>query len=58
MINYVLNKQQINSDQLLNDIQNLINKKMIADKICILQIDIKVVSYDDTTMIPKIEHKQ
>jgi hypothetical protein len=57
MIAYVLNKE-IRGEQILQDIYNLIVdfKQNNKDKVPILYIDIKTITKEDTTLIPKIEH--
>ena len=59
MIAYVLDKD-IPGEKILQDIQNLIAKFKSGsqDKIPILYIDIRTISHDDTSIIPKIEHKK
>lgn len=58
MIAYVLDKE-ISGEKILQDIQNLIIKFKEAgqDKTPILYIDVKTISMEDTTLIPKLEHK-
>ena len=55
---YVLNKE-ISGEQILSDINSLVQKfqQSSPDKTPVLVIDIKSISYDDTSMIPKLEHK-
>lgn len=59
MIAYKLDKD-INGQELLNSIQNLINKSRennsLADSILIIKI--VNISHDDTSMIPKLKHKE
>jgi len=60
MIAYCLN-QNINGQKILEDIQNLVSKKMQQNhesKPLILVIDIKEVVDDTTSHIPKIEYTQ
>jgi hypothetical protein len=58
MIAYVLNKE-IGSEKVLDDINNLINKfkKEFPEQIPILVIQIKNISTDDNSLIPKLENK-
>lgn len=58
MIVYKLDKQ-INSQKILKDIQNLVQKfiQQEPNKIPILIIDIKTVTTEDINLIPKIEYK-
>ena len=58
MIAYVLDKD-ISGEKILQDISNLVAKfrEHSQDQIPILCIDIKTISREDTTMIPKLEHK-
>ena len=58
MIAYVLNKD-ISGEKILQDISGLIEKfrEHSQDEIPILCIHIKTISREDTTMIPKLEHK-
>ena len=58
MISYVLDKE-ISGEKILQDIQNLITKfrESSQDKIPILYIDIRTISHEDTSLIPKIEYK-
>ena len=58
MIAYRLDKN-IDGQKILDDIQNLVQKFMQkeADQIPILYIDIRSITQDDTSMIPKIEYK-
>jgi len=55
---YVLNKG-ISGEKILSDINSLVQKfqQSSPDKTPVLVIDIKSISYDDTSMIPKLEHK-
>lgn len=57
MIAYVLNKE-IRGEQILQDIYNLIVdfKQNNKDTVPILYIDIKTITKEDTTLIPKIEY--
>jgi hypothetical protein len=59
MIVYKLDKN-IDAQKVINDIQNLINKfqQTNPQDIGLLTILIKSVSYDDTSLIPKLEHKE
>jgi hypothetical protein len=59
MISYVLDKD-IPGEKILQDIQNLIAKfkSSSQDKIPILYIDIRTISHDDASIIPKIECKK
>lgn len=59
MIAYTLNKN-INGEKLLNDINKLVNefqKNNIDNQIPILVIDIRTVTRDDNSLIPKLEYK-
>lgn len=58
MIAYVLDKE-IGTEKVLRDINNLINKFRAdsPEQIPILVIQIKSISKDDTSLIPKLEHK-
>ncbi len=58
MIAYVLDKE-IGTEKVLRDINNLINKfrSESPEQIPILVIQIKSISKDDTSLIPKLEHK-
>jgi hypothetical protein len=58
MIAYVLDKQ-IGAERILGDINNLINKfrNESPEQIPILVIQIKTISRDDTSLIPKLEYK-
>lgn len=58
MISYILNKD-LNGEKILNDIQKMMVKFRTdsPDKIPILYIDIRCVTHDDTSLIPKLEHK-
>lgn len=58
MIAYVLDKE-INGEKLLQDIQGLIRKfkQTSQGEIPVLVISLKTISRDDTTMIPKLVHK-
>lgn len=55
---YVLDKS-IAGEKIIKDIDNLVNKfrSECPDKIPILCIEIKSVSYEDTSQIPKLEYK-
>jgi hypothetical protein len=57
MIAYVLDKE-ISGEKILQDIQKLIVefKNNSPESIPILYIDIKTITREDTTLIPKIEH--
>lgn len=59
MISYVLDKD-ISGEKLLQDINNLVEnfRKSNSDKIPILYIDIRTISHEDTSLIPKIEYKK
>lgn len=59
MIVYRLDKN-IDAQKVINDIQNLINKfqQTNPQDIGLLTITIKSVSYDDTSLIPKLEYKE
>ncbi|NDB59759.1 hypothetical protein EB001_15125 [bacterium] len=50
--------QQIDGQKLLGSIQELINKfqKNNSGSIPILCIGVKSITYDNTTIIPKLEH--
>ena len=58
MIAYVLDKDIV-GEKILKDIQKLVIefRKDNPNKIPILYMDIKPVAYDDTSLIPKLEHK-
>lgn len=58
MIAYVLNKE-INGSTILQDIEKLIIKFKQENPLTIpiLVIDIKTIASDDTSLIPKLEHK-
>ena len=58
MIAYVLDKE-IGAERILGDINNLINKFRThsPEQIPVLVIDIKSITRDDTSLIPKLEHK-
>lgn len=53
-------ENNISGEKLLQDINRLIEKfrKNSPDQKPILYIDIKSVTYDDTSLIPKLEHKE
>ena len=57
MIAYVLDKE-ISGEKILQDIKNLIIrfKQNNPESIPILYIDIKTITKEDTTLIPKIEY--
>lgn len=57
MIAYVLDKQ-IGAEVIISDIEKLIKNfhNQYPDQTPILVIDIKGVSRDDTSLIPKLEH--
>jgi hypothetical protein len=59
MIAYVLNKE-ISGEKILQDVQKLIvdfkHNNNNKDKVPILYIDIKTITREDTTLIPKIEY--
>jgi hypothetical protein len=57
MIAYVLDKE-ISGEKILQDIQKLIVefKNTSPESIPILYIDIRTITREDTTLIPKIEH--
>ena len=59
MIAYVLDKD-ISGEKILQDIQNLIAKfkQNSQNKTPVLYIDIRTISSEDTSIIPKIEHKK
>lgn len=58
MIAYSLNKN-ISLENLSKDINNLIEqfRKQHPEKIPILTINIRSISKDDTSLIPKLEYK-
>ena len=58
MIAYVLDKE-ITGKKILQDINGLINKfkQTNPQNIPILTISIKTISHEDTSLIPKLEHK-
>jgi len=58
MIAYVLDKE-ITGEKILQDINGLINKfkQTNPQNIPILTISIKTISHEDTSLIPKLEHK-
>jgi hypothetical protein len=58
MIAYVLDKD-VGAEEILSDIQKLINKFKLENPttVPILTIQIKTISMDDTSLIPKLEHK-
>ena len=58
MIAYRLDKN-IDGEKLLKDVQNLVKEFMQKqpDKIPILYIDIRSITREDTSLIPKIEYK-
>jgi hypothetical protein len=56
MLNYKLDKK-IDGSKLIQDIQELINKVSDKTNEYLLHIEIKKISYDDTTMILKLDHK-
>lgn len=60
MIAYVLNKE-INGQKLLEDIQKLINSKVIENnnsESLVLVVDVRRIVEDNTSLIPKIEYHQ
>jgi hypothetical protein len=60
MLYYVLNKN-IEGEKILKDIERMVYNFSINNKteqIPILCISLKSISYDDHTMIPKLEHKK
>ena len=58
MIAYILDKN-IPGEKILQDIQSLVAKfkQNSQDKIPVLYIDIRTISHEDTSIIPKIEYK-
>jgi hypothetical protein len=58
MIAYTLNKN-ISIENLSKDINGLVEKfrKDYPEKIPILTIDIRTITRDDTSLIPKLEYK-
>lgn len=58
MLAYILN-QNIDGNKLLSDIQKLISKfqQDNPNATPIVIVDIKSVSYEDTSLIPKLETK-
>ena len=59
MKSYRLDKK-IDGNKILQDIQDLITqfKHNNPDKIPLLYVDIRTISYDDTSHIRKLEHKK
>lgn len=59
MIAYVLDKD-ISGEKLLQEINNLVEnfRKSNSDKTPILYIDIRTISHEDTSIIPKITHEK
>ena len=59
MKSYRLDKK-IDGEKILQDIQNLVTKftQTNTNKIPILYIDIRTITSEDTTLIPKIEYKE
>ena len=55
MIVYKLN-QQLNGQKILHDIQQLINQNHGEDYF--LSIEVKKITYEDTSLIPKLEYKK
>lgn len=53
---YLSLNKQIDANRLLQQIQNLINKTSVTPD-SILQISILSVGYDNSEIIPKLEHK-
>jgi len=59
MIAYVLN-ENIDAQKLIRDIQNLINKTVTttrSERGFLLKIEIKPISYDDNSAIPKLTYQ-
>lgn len=58
MLAYVLN-QNIDGNKLINDIQKIISvfQQQNPNATPILTVDIKPISYDDSSLIPKLEVK-
>ena len=54
---YIKLDKQIDANQLLHKIQQLINKSTISES-SFIEISIKNVNHDDTSMIPKLEYKE
>lgn len=54
---YIKLDKQIDANQLLHKIQQLINKSIISES-SFIEISIKDISYDDVSMIPKLEYKE
>lgn len=59
MLAFKLNNQNIDSAKLLHQIQHMINKFSQSNPgvECLLVIDIKTVTSDDSSFIPKLEYK-
>ena len=57
MLAYVLDKP-INGNKLLKDIENLIQKESESGDSMVLVVKIQKVSYESTSHILKLEHKQ
>lgn len=59
MIAYVLDKD-ISGEKLLQEINTLVEnfRKSNSDKTPILYIDIRTISHEDTSIIPKITHEK
>lgn len=60
MLYYVLNKN-IEGEKILKDIEKLVHnftKNNKTDDAPVLCISLKTISYNDHTMIPKLEHKK
>lgn len=58
MISYVLNKE-ISAEKIIQDIDHMVTKfkQNNLDKTPILYIDIRTISNENTTLIPKVEYK-
>ena len=54
---YIKLDKQIDANKLLQKIQQLISKSSIS-KDSFIEINIKNISHDDISMIPKLEHKE
>jgi hypothetical protein len=57
MLSYKLDREAINAEKLLGDIQKLINSRRNKNVECLLHICIKEISYEDNSLIPKLEYK-
>ncbi len=59
MISYVLNKD-ISAEKIIQDIDTMVTKfkQNNLDKTPILYIDIRTITNEDTTLIPKLTHTE